>query len=169
VTDPAGDSVPTSSVAVSPDLVSGTVEISGGNLTLTVSFAPGTLSHTQTLFNANLDTDEDPATGFPSEPGSLGVDSFIRGVVPRNSTQATVFHVTGNSSCAAVPCTLVGTSTVTFQTADQVRVTIPLALLGNDDGRMKFEVIALQYLTDDTTTQTLDTMPDRGQPRGVVR
>jgi hypothetical protein len=169
VIDPVGDSASTSFVPVSPDLVSGTIEVSGATLTLTATFAPGTLSQTQTLFNANLDTDENPATGFPSEPSSLGVDYFIRAVVPRNSTQARAFHVTGNASCLAVPCTLVGTSSVTFPTAEQARVIIPLTMLGNDDGRMNFEVIVLQYLTDDTTTPTLDTMPDRGQPPGVVR
>lgn len=169
VTDPVGDTVSTSLGGVSPDLVSGTIDISGGNLALTISFAPGTLSPTHTLFNANLDTDENAATGFPSQPGALGVDYFIRGVVPRNSTRATVSHVAGNGSCLAVPCTVVGTSSVTFPTADQVRVTIPLTSLGNDDGRMKFEVIVLQHLTDDTTTETLDRMPDRDRAPGVVR
>jgi hypothetical protein len=58
-------------VSVVPDLVGATIDISGGMLTVTVSFAPGTLSQTQTFFQLQLDTDENPGTGFS------GVDSWL--------------------------------------------------------------------------------------------
>src|SRR5436309_11161918 len=105
VTDPQGDALSAlPSVSVSPDLVGATIEVASGNLTVTVSFAHGTLSQTQTVWYAALDTDENPATGRPglvaSIPGNfgdtdlLGVDYEIAAVYPRNATQATIFRVT---------------------------------------------------------------------------
>jgi hypothetical protein len=54
-------------------------------------------------------------------------------------------------------------------------VTVPLALLGNDDGRMRFKVVCQQWLTDSSTTITLagggmlDYMPSLGEAAGGVR
>lgn len=183
LTDPAGDSLPAPpGVPISPDLVSASIEVNGGNLTVTVSFAPGTLSSTQTLWYAVLDTDENVNTGRPGVPapvpgnfgdtGLLGVDYEIAAVYPRNSNQATIFHVTGTPP---VQPTIVGTAAVTFPSAETARVTVPLALLGNDDGRMTFKVMCQQWLTDSSTTITLsggsmlDYMPNLGQAAGVVR
>src|SRR5689334_3399286 len=69
VTDPAGDALPKPGIAVSPDLIAAVIEVSAGNLTLTVTLAPGTLSQTQTLVSTVLDTDENPSSGSP------GIDS----------------------------------------------------------------------------------------------
>src|SRR5260221_10383938 len=122
-------------------------------LVITVSFAPGTLSQTQTVWYAELDTDENPAPGRPGvvapvqgafgDTDLIGVDYEIAAVYPRNSTQATIFRVT---AAPPVQPTIVGTAAVT--TADTARVTVPLALLGNDDGRMKFKVVCQQWLSD---------------------
>jgi hypothetical protein len=182
VSDPAGDAVPAPAlVPISPDLLSATLEVSGGSLTVNVSFAAGTLSPTQTIWYAELDTDENVNTGRPGVPalllggfadtGLLGVDYEIAAVYPRNSTQATIFHVTGTPP---IQPTIVGTAAVTFPTANTARVTVPLALLGNDDGRMKFKVVCQQWLTDSSTTITvngsmLDYMPNLGEAAGVVR
>jgi hypothetical protein len=90
VTDPAGDAVAKPGVMVSPDLVAATVEISGGTLTLTVWLAPATLSQTQTLISASLDTDENPNTGSPGiDSGAgdatlIGAD-FVINAVPRET------------------------------------------------------------------------------------
>jgi hypothetical protein len=183
VTDPAGDSLSAlPSVPISPDLVSATVEVTGGNLTVTVSFAPGTLSSTQTVWYAVLDTDENVNTGRPGVPapvpgnfgdtGLLGVDYEIAAVYPRSSSQATIFRVTG---APPIQPTSVATAAVTFPSADTARVTVPLALLGNDDGRMRFKVVCQQWLTDSSTTITLagggmlDYMPSLGEAAGGVR
>jgi hypothetical protein len=69
---------------------------------------------------------------------------------------------------------MVGTAAVTFPTTDTARVTIPLPLLGNDDGRMKFKVSCQQWLSDSSTTITLhgaflDYMPNLGLAPGAVR
>lgn len=183
VTDPAGDALGAlPSVPTSPDLVSATIEVSGGSLTVTASFAPGTLSSTQTVWYAALDTDENVNTGRPGVPASvpgnsgdtglLGVDYEIAAVYPRSSSQATIFHVTG---APPIQPTIVGVAAVTFTSADTARVTVPLSLLGNDDGLMKFKVVCQQWLTDSSTTiallsgSMLDYMPNLGQAAGAVR
>jgi hypothetical protein len=170
VTDAAGDALPRPGVAVTPDLIGATIEVSGGNLTLTVTLAPGTLSQTQTLISAALDTDENPGTGSPgidsagSDAALIGTDYVINAVAPRNSAQALILRATGNYQFATA-----GTASVSFPSANQVRVIVPLSLLGNDDGRMKFKVACSQYLTDTTVTGITDFMPDVGLPSGVVR
>src|SRR4030095_7085417 len=65
VTDPVGDTVilpvVRNGVSLTPvvsspsDLVAATVQVSGGNLTATISFAPGTLSHSDTFACLMLD------------------------------------------------------------------------------------------------------------------
>jgi hypothetical protein len=171
VTDAAGDALPRPGVTVTPDLVGATIEVSGGNLTLMVTLAPGTLSQTQTLVGVTLDTDENPATGSPgidsasTDAALMGTDYVINAVAPRNSAQALVLRATGNS----YQFVTVGTAPVTFPSTDQLRVTVPLSLLGNDDGRMKFKVVCSQYLTDTTLTGITDFVPDLGQFPGIVR
>jgi hypothetical protein len=58
---------------------------------------------------------------------------------------------------------------VSFPAADQLRVVVPLAMLGNDDGRMKFKVTSAQFLTDTTATGITDYMPNAGAAPGQVR
>lgn len=171
VTDAAGDAVARPGVAVSPDLIAATIEVSAGNLTLTVTLAPGTLSHTDTLVSTVLDTDENPATGSPGiDSGStdaslFGTDYVINAVAPRGSAQALILKAVGN----AYQFTTVGTAPVSFPAADQLRVIVPLSLLGNDDGRLRFKVTSAQYLSDTTTTGITDYMPNAGAAPGVVR
>lgn len=138
VSDPAGDAVPRPSVAVSPDLTAATAAVASGALTITVSFAPGTLSQTDTLTSITLDVDENPATGSPgidsgaTDATQMGTDYVINAVAPRGSTQAVVLRAVGN----AYQFVTAGTAAVTFPVANQMRVTVPLAVVGNDDGRM---------------------------------
>jgi hypothetical protein len=171
VSDAAGDAVPRPGVAVSPDLVAATIDVSGGNLTVTVTLAAGTLSQTQTLVSISLDTDENPATGSPgidsgaTDAALVGTDYVINVVSPRNSAQALILHATGNTYQFAAA----GFVPVSFPAADQLRVVVPLAMLGNDDGRMKFKVTSAQFLTDTTTTGITDYMPNAGAAPGQVR
>jgi hypothetical protein len=177
VTDPTGDSLPSlPSLPVSPDLVSAAIEVSDGTMTLTVSFVPGTLSPTATLFYAYLDTDEDPSTGRPGVPGPggtndvalIGSEYWIDALDPRLSNRAQIFRTTGGTQANF------GSVNVTFPNADQARIEVPLTLLGNDDGRMRFKIVCQQWLTDSATTLTiygamLDYMPNLGEAAGVVR
>lgn len=62
----------------------GTIEVTGGNLSITVSFAPGTLSP-QTGLIVYLDIDEDARTGSVAlrEDNSIGAD-YVTRAMPDN-------------------------------------------------------------------------------------
>jgi hypothetical protein len=171
VTDPIGDAVPRPSVALSPDLTAATATVADGALTITVSFAPGTFSQSDTLTSITLDVDENPASGSPgidsgaTDRSQMGTDYVINAVAPRGSTQAVVLRAVGNVY-QFVPA---GAAAVTFPASNQMRVTVPLSVLGNDDGRMKFKVTAAQYLSDTTTTGITDFMPDAGLAPAAIR
>lgn len=176
VTDPVGDTVVlpvlrsgvllTPFVAVPPDLVAATVTASAGSVTATVSFAPGTLSRTDTFACVLLDVDENAATGGPSAGGDvrLGYDYSVCAVVPRGSATAQVSRI---EAAAAVG---IGSAPVTFVSNDQFRVTVPLSLLGNDDGRVAFKVSSMQWVDEPIlNTGAIDWMPDLGRAAGLVR
>ena len=66
---------------------------------------------------------------------------------------------------------LVGSASPVTLRANGMDVTIPLALLNNDDGNMNFKVTT-QALIDPASpgwTGILDTMPDTGLPPGVMK
>jgi hypothetical protein len=65
----------------------------------------------------------------------------------------------------------IGSVGVTFPTANQISFTAPLAMLGNDDGRMAFKVDVIKYVDDPGVfnTSPIDWMPDIGKPAGLVR
>ena len=170
VSDSTGDRQSVLGVSIPPDLISATIDVSGGSATILVSFAPGTLEQTFTLFSVLLDTDENPATGnsgIGADSTSFGWDYSIAGVNPQGSTTAQIVRALGPGQPAQVAA--VGTATVTFPGADQARVTVPLSLLGNDDGRMNFKVTCQQWVAGPNATGVLDWMPDVGQPPGPVR
>jgi hypothetical protein len=170
ITDPAGDAVPRVPPTPSPDLVAATIDVTGGNLAVTLTFAPGTLSQTQILASLLLDTDENPRTGSPgvdsdgNDASLIGVDYLIQAVTPRASAQAIVRRALGPNQF-----TTAGTASVTFPGADQLRVVVPLSLLGGDEGRVRFAATSSQWLTDTTTTGIADYMPNLGQAPGTVR
>jgi len=177
VTDAIGDTVIlpvlrngvqlTPVVPIPPDLVGATIDVTSGNLTGTISFAPGTLSHANTFACFMLDVDENASTGAPAPGGdaSLGYDYSICAVVPRGSTTAQVSRLGGGTA------TSVGSVPVTFPTADQIRFVVPMSLLGNDDGRMAFKVDAMQFVDDPIifNTGTVDWMPDLARAPALVR
>jgi hypothetical protein len=178
LTDPAGDAVNLAvlrnGVSVLPiirtplpDLIAATVTVSGGTFTGTISFAPGTLSHNDTSACFMLDIDENSTTGTPSVGGDvrLGYDYSVCAVNPRNSTIGQVSRLGGGQAVG------IGTVGVTFPSADQIRVVVPLAMLENDDGRMAFKVSVIQFVDDPVVfnSGTIDWMPDIGAPAGLVR
>jgi hypothetical protein len=170
VSDPGGDRQSVLGVSIPPDLISATIDVSGGSATILVTFAPGTLEPTFTLFSVLLDTDENPATGnsgIGADGTTFGWDYSVAGVNPQGSTTAQIARALGPGQPGQV--TPVGTATVTFPAADQARVTVPLSVLGGDDGRMSFKVICQQWIAGPNTTGVLDWMPDVGQAAGLVR
>jgi len=170
VSDPRGDRLAVLGLTIPPDLIGATIDVSGGSATILVTFAPGTLERTFTMFSVLLDTDENPATGNAGIIGdstTFGWDYSISGVNPQGSTVAQIVRALGPGQPGQV--TPIGTATVTFPSDDQARVTVPLSLLGNDDGRMNFKVSGQQWITMSSATGVLDWMPDVGLPPGQVR
>jgi hypothetical protein len=114
-----------------------------------------------------LDTDENPATGSPVVSGEIliGYDYSVCAVNPRRSTTAQVSRLGGGSAVG------VGSVPMTFPSDAQMTFTVPLSLLGNDDGRLAFKVQAMQWVDDPGVfnTGTIDLMPDLGRPAGFVR
>jgi hypothetical protein len=181
VSDPIGDAVltpvirngvvMTPVVPVLPDLVAATVDVSSGNLTVTVSFASATLSRADTAFCLLLDTDENPATGNAGsgpDSATFGWDYSVCAVDPRGSTTAQIARALGPSQPGQIMP--IGSSSATFPSADQARVTVPLSLLGNGNGRLAFKVISMQWVDAPiVNTAVIDWMPDVGLPPGLVR
>jgi hypothetical protein len=154
-------------VPVPSDLLQATVTVERGNLTATISFAANTFSRTDTFACLMLDVDENPATGGSSAGGdvALGYDYSVCAVLPRGSTTAQVSRLGGSAATGigSVPCE--------FVSPNQMRFSVPLSLLGNDDGRMAFKVSAMQWVNDPVVlnTGTLDLMPDIGRGAGLLR
>jgi hypothetical protein len=86
-------------VPTPPDLVHGTLDVSGGTLRVTVQFATGTLSPS-TVVTILLDTDQNPTTGY-NDTG-YGVDY---GITLNASTQAFIQKASPSSCAAAVTAT----------------------------------------------------------------
>jgi len=64
--------------------------------------------------------------------------------------------------------TLTASGSVSYVT-DGVDVTFPLALVGNDDGRLRFKVLSYGNLGGNAFTGVLDRMSEAGQPPGQVQ
>jgi hypothetical protein len=174
VKDAKGDSKPSVLLATPPDLVGATFEVKDGNLMITVAFAPGTATD-RTGVTIHLDTDEDVKTGAPpwkDDSKPIGADYVIRGVQPHLATRAALTHERGPGDSL-----FSGPLDVTLPTTDQRQIVVPLARLGNDDGRMKFRIECYQVIdaaqSGGASTQTilpaLDVLPDLGKSAGAVR
>jgi hypothetical protein len=168
VNDPAGDARSTS--ANPPDLVSATIEVASGLVTVTVGFTPGTVSPSDVYIVAILDTDQNPATGYPgvtsggTDSNLIGGDYLVRIPSTAGGGRADIARAT-----SATAITSVGSTPATFSST-QVQLQFALSLLGGTDGHMKFKLVSSQFLNGSTnTTGVADFMPDAGLPPGVVR
>jgi hypothetical protein len=152
--DPARDAGPDSQ----PDLVRFRATVSGCQLGMTLTFAPGTLSRNDTHWQVSLDSDENAATGFSGrdslhlDAAAMGADYFVeRG---SDGNHADVENAVGGV-IQTVPVTIAG---------DQLSLVVPMATLGDDDGRMVFSVTVARQLAPGATTAILDYLPDKGVP-----
>jgi hypothetical protein len=170
LSDVVGDAS-ASSASIPPDLTSATLEVDHGTLTITVTYAPGTWSPTQSVWLVFLDVDENESTGFADVPASVSppaVETFgweyqVTAVDPANSQTGGITRALSRTSF-----TRAGPVPATFPGPDAVRVAIPLSMLGNDDGRLRFRVVAGHWIAALSAALT-DVMPEAGQPAGVVR
>ena len=145
VSDPAGDAPTSAVVSNPPDIVRATVDVSRGEITFAIRFAPGWEQATAFL-TIDLDVDQNAATGVPGT--GLGVEYEVEpgGVVRFDGMTATV----------------VGTPTVSTA-SDGMTLGLPLSLLGGDDGQMDFRVRVHHSLQ-----LAFDLLPDANLPAGRV-
>jgi hypothetical protein len=158
VADPVGDAVGSPGVSTPPDLVHGTVDVAGGNLTLAIQFASGTFDRATTRVTIELDTDQNPATGNVGA-GPIGIDYIVDMWAAR--TPATLIQQATPATCASggVCYVQVGTGSLNVVT-DTLTTTLPLALLGNASGRLNYRVFAYASPQPATPVVTADVMPD---------
>lgn len=180
VTDPIGDAQarPLAGVTAPPDLVGATIEAKDGLLTATVSFAAGTMSQSNTRWFIQLDLDQDPATGahrgeaVVSDP-LIGYEYIISFGSSPGVAQTGILRMRFDGNVRRWFSDTAGTAEVTFPTANQARAVIPLTLLGNDDGRLAFRVIAQQWGISTAGSLNLqgnlDLVPNDGVAPGVTQ
>jgi len=166
VTDPVGDVVVTAGVPRPPDLVHATVDVVDGSVTLTIQFAPGTMSAQTTRLTIQLDTDQNASTGIPGGNG-VGIDYILDLWAVR--AQQTLVQQAQPASCASgSTCyTDVGAVSVTVGT-ETMSTTVPLAMLGNASGRMNYRVFAYTLPQATAPTVVADVMPDITVPAAHV-
>lgn len=165
VTDAVGDAVVDARVPVSPDLIRATADVAGGSLTLMIQFAPGTFDRQTTRVSVLLDTDQDGSTGIRQGDG-IGADYAVD--LAAATGQAIVSKANPTTCAARGSCfDTVGSTPVTLLT-DAMQVTVPLSLLGNDDGRLNFQMDAYALVAP-LTTVLFDFMPDNNLAPGRIQ
>ena len=160
VSDPVGDTLSDPRLPVAPDLVHATATVENGNLTLVVSFAPGTFDRQTTRVAVLLDTDQNPATGI-RQGTALGADFSLDLFAPNNQTTITKAD---EAACAArQSCFVTSGSSTLAVLPDAMQALVPLSALGNSSGRMAFIVNAYVIVAPLTPTP-FDWMPDANLP-----
>jgi hypothetical protein len=146
--DPSGDAISDLRVQKSPDIVLGIVDVVAGSVAFKLRLRSDTFDPATTRFAVDLDTDQNQSTG-----GS-GLEYYVF-IFPAGGRGADVARTTNISH------TVVGTVAVAFVT-DGCDVTVPLSLLGNDDGRFDLRV---RVYAEPALPVVLDLMPDAGLAR----
>jgi hypothetical protein len=157
VGDAGGDAVPDPADRITPDLTHGTVDVSAGNITLTVQFASGTLDRLASSLTLELDTDQNPSTGIRTADG-LGVEYALdmRGI----ANQAIIMKSVPTGACTASdPCYIMTGVAPLSVLADQMVVTMPLSLIGSTDGRLNYRARAYDFKPN-LGPKITDVMPD---------
>jgi hypothetical protein len=144
VGDPPGDAISDSRIQTSPDIVLGIVDVEAGNVVFRLRHRSGTFDSASARFTIDLDTDQNGSTG------ASGFEFYV--FIFPGDRGADVARTTSTSY------TVVGTVPVSF-VADGCDVTVPLSLLGDDDGRFDFRV---RVYAEPALPIVLDFMPDVG-------
>ncbi len=181
--DASGD-VPAQFLA---DLVRASVNVQGGNVTLSVRFAPTFGGDTAAQFV--LDTDDNPATGNQGTNSLCSADNGVIGaeylvdlgpgslatvLYGGDGTQAAIlpFVGPGCNSYGAPALTASGTVTDIFDDDFMLigmDVTFPLSMIGNDDGHLRFKILSYNHVSGNTFTAVLDQASEIGQAAGQVQ
>lgn len=159
---PVGQAAPPPGVAVSPRLLSATVNVAPGDrLLLTVRFAPGTFTPGTTSVQFVLNLEQTPSAAPPAAAccGEYTVDI---GVPWGHSDEARVSRL-----AEAGRYELAGTVPVRL-VPDGLDVGLSLSLLGKHALPRSFRVTASLRVDDDAVSPILASMPDEGAPPTVV-
>jgi hypothetical protein len=166
VSDPVADGVVSAGVANPPDLVHGTADVAGGNLTFTIQFGSGTLDRASTRLTIELDTDQNPATGNVGA-GPIGIDYAVDMWAAR--TPPTLIQQATPTTCATGGACYVTVGTTSLNVGgDTLTATVPLATIANASGRLNYRVLAYASPQSTTPTVTADVMPDINLPPAHV-
>jgi hypothetical protein len=166
VVDPTSDTYGTESVQL--DITSINATFSGSNITFFVSFAggiapPSALAPNSVVGFIDIDTDQNTATGdvpfinvfSPGPPIALGQDFFV-------DLGSEFLHPGSVDIFRTLPDTVVGAAPIVF-TSTSFSVTVPLALLGNDDGLLNYGAVIGTFL-EPTDRAPNGTLPATSQP-----
>lgn len=156
--DPTGDAIVTSSGLTDIGAIEG--HLIGCTLNLRVHFAAG-WPQASTTASFHLDTDQNPSTGFPgltnggADAGLIGVEYVVTASSPPGTSgQAGVRRFVNGSfqPVSTVPITVL---------PHGYEIAVPLADLGDDDGRVDFKV-TVAHAQGSGFTIYLDFAPDEG-------
>jgi hypothetical protein len=142
--DATGDTFILVGVPIAPDLVHATADVSSGNLTFVVQLATGTLDRQTTRVSVLLDTDQNASTGI-RQLSDLGADYGMD--LAASTGLATITKADPGGCASAIPfpvpaCfTPIGSVSIAVG-QDVMQVTVPLSLIGNDDGRLNFQIFS---------------------------
>jgi hypothetical protein len=160
--EPVGQAAPPPGVAVSPHLLSATVNVAPGDrLLLTVRFAPGTFTPGTTFIQFVLNL-EQTRSAAPPDAACCGEYTVDIGVPWGHSDEARVSRLGEGGRyelAGTVPIRLV---------PDGIDVGLPLSLLGTHAVPRSFRVTASLRVDDDAVSPILDSKPDEGAPPAVV-
>ena len=134
-----------------------TVDVTGGNATFTLQFAPGTLDLQSTIAVIQLYTDQNAATGITAV-GPLGIDYNIDLITRTN--QLVVSQATPATCASAGQCYSQIGSLSLFAAGSTLTASVPLTMLGNASGRMNVRMFAYNFPQQTTPTVVADYMPD---------
>jgi len=170
VFDSIGDMLVDSRLPLSPDLSYATVDVSNGEMTIVVGFAPGTFDRESMAADVFLDTDENPSTGAYASEGIVAGADFRVSLDVRASA-GSAGQISRYSALHCGPFFLgcfesLGRLSVTA-TGSALQTVVPLSMFGATDGHVTFQVRAVA-VTPITTFDT-DLMPNVNLAPGRVQ
>jgi hypothetical protein len=166
LTDPTGDAVASPGFPNTPDLVHGTVDVSGATIAFNIQLAPGTLDRSTTRVGIALDTDQTSATGLNA--WGIGVDYLVDMWAPSNQVTIARAVPTGAGTPDNPYYVNVGTAPLSI-VADNMTVTVSLSLLGNASGRLNYRVFAYsEAFQSPISSAVADVMPNLNLPAAHV-
>jgi len=157
VTDPSGDAINNQF-----DFISGSASISGGNLILTTTFAPGTFDWGTAAITANLDIDKNPNTGWSgidsghTDSNIFGTDYLVTWGGSSIFGAYSLWQYTGGN------WVVVDSNFMTMHSADSTSVILPLSDFSSNLGLINFDFLSQKVLDARFTTTILDYMPNPG-------